>query len=338
MPVALDLAPLIAMAVVTAAILFLAIYKATFGALIQAAITLMEKATVSVLHVSFNPFSPIITPLRVFDNYAYTALGNLIQADRIIWTHFVHWNAYAWQEVSGAIADVAQDGSNALGALRRATIPLLIGGATIPLIRRLTGLESRVTALEHVPSHVITSVERVVEAKTTVVKPVTVEHITKVVESRVAATAGAIANPWPRIRDVEHDASEAWQGVKRIGKTLTPAGILGLVGAAVIGQMGLGWTRCKGVGRVGKSLCGISGLIESLFLDAVDALLIGNLCYLIEVSTVAAATISPVITEYGDELNVLLKCRGIDPSHGPRVTISAVPVPWAHLSFGLSAP
>lgn len=322
MPVVVDLAPLIAMAVITAAILVLAIYKITLGALVQGAIHLLEGARIHVRFVSVNPFDPIISALKVIDNAAYATLGTLIKTDRIVWSHFVHWNAYIWAEATGALGDVSHETGKALHILRRLTIPGLLGASLAPLLRRLGYVEAKLNTLEHEATSTITHVTKVVESKITEVKPTTVIRLTKVIEAKAVALPQAIPNPWPRIREVEHDATQAWKRVKSIGKTLTPAGIIGLVGATIIGPMGLNWLRCRGVNRVGRGLCGLSGLIEEIALGAISSFIVADLCTIMTLSLKAAEEAKPALNDIFNLVDGLARCQGITAN--PKLTVAGV--------------
>lgn len=82
------------------------------------------------------------------------------------------------------------------------------------------------------------------------------------------SVAGTVANPFPRIRTVEHDLTKLGKRVKSVEKQLAVG-----VGAALLvrtlTKLGLGWLRCGNVKKAGKSVCGMNpGLLESLLLDA----------------------------------------------------------------------
>lgn len=100
-------------------------------------------------------------------------------------------------------------------------------------------------------------------------------------EGKVAAlaTAGVAANPIPIIervgasapaipRDIYRGIDSLWKDVRRFGRTLTPAGIIGLVAGSVLAGLGLSWLRCRNVGSAAKRLCGMNT-------DALDSLLAG---------------------------------------------------------------
>ena len=96
------------------------------------------------------------------------------------------------------------------------------------------------------------------------------------------------------VREAEHalDWSEAKVGqldryidrlearVGRLARQLSPAAIVGLIGATIFTEFGLGWLRCANVGKAGKTLCGLG-------LDALDALLVGTLAVVGSISLVS---------------------------------------------------
>lgn len=58
--------------------------------------------------------------------------------------------------------------------------------------------------------------------------------------------------------------------VAQLERQLSRAAIIGLIGATIFTEFGLGWLRCGNVGKAGKQLCGLGT-------DLVEALLLGTL-------------------------------------------------------------
>lgn len=255
MALAWDLPPIVALAVVTLCIAILLAYKATVGQLIVATINLLERLEPSVLGHRINIWAPIIDALKAIDNYAYEALGKLIDADKAIWAQFVTWNAYAWQEVSAGLGDLAHDTGQALHHLRKLIVPAAVAVSVTPIWRRLHWLQTQITALTKPAAPVVEKITKIVHAKAEPLTAHEAQEIASIARAAVGTLPLPVANPWPRIHDVEGEAAKAWDAVKRLGKTLTPAGIVGLTAGAVLSQLGLGWTRCSGVANTGKALC-----------------------------------------------------------------------------------
>lgn len=156
------------------------------------------------------------------------------------------WSA---QETAGLAQDI-YDAIRGAKTTVTTTITKTLDAKTAALVKSLKAsvstlahvtvphLAARVRALEHAPVHV------------------------------VKAVAGTIANPFPRIKTVEHDLSGLRKRVKSLEKQLAIG-----VGAALLvrslAKLGLGWLRCGNVNKAGKSICRMNpGVLETLLLDA----------------------------------------------------------------------
>lgn len=105
--------------------------------------------------------------------------------------------------------------------------------------------------------------------------------------ARVHALEGAIAGGIPRdiaglrwrTRTLERGYERLWKEVKRHEKLLGIGALTGVV-AVVLGRLGLGWTRCSNVNKLGRNVCGMNAqLLESLL---ADTLLIAGTLSLVE--------------------------------------------------------
>lgn len=275
MPVALDLAPLIALAAVFALILILSAYKATVGAVVDWLISNIPHISLTAFgHGIQDVFGFIRGPLEGFQNLVYRTLGALIAAQQAIWNRFVQWNAYAWQEVSGAVAGLAGDTEQALGYLRRHVIGGLIAGALAPLRATVAALQAAVSKLEaagarveHIVTHVtVQKIERVTTH---------VEKVTKGASlAAVATVAGTLPRLWHGIDQAEGAAEKALREARRLAARLTEAAAAGLVIAA-LARIGATWLRCSKVRQAGERVCGMdTDLLDALIADT--ALILGT--------------------------------------------------------------
>lgn len=181
---------------------------------------------------------------------------------------------------------------------------LLMAGVTVAL--GLTGYEG-LQALWH---HVVTQVPKVI--RETVVRPVervthattrivtvrvgNLEHAVKAAEARIAhaarVAAHAVAQPFPRIRDLERDVNAAKKWLKR-HRYLAAYASLAALGLAILARLRLSWLRCGKVNRVGKFLCGKmdDGLLNSLLQDAA---LVGATIGLVEFAEELGGIVEPM--------------------------------------------
>ncbi len=261
------LGPLIAIAFISVLILALSGYKATLGRVVQWLIANIPVISIGALGVTVTSdlFGFIRVPLETFDNAVYAWLGGLLEAQQWLWNQFLHWNAYAWDKVSGAVEEVAVSAEQAIERVGKATVPRLVGASTGFLIPIVYNQRSQVAALW---THLAAVAARDTATVIHEVRPTTVrvEKLTSTVYRDVpVAVSKAVALPVPQLGRLEHDFSETWDRLKSVGKTLTPAGVAGLVGSAVFARFGLGWLRCSNVNKVGNKLCGLNtNLLEDL--------------------------------------------------------------------------
>lgn len=65
-----------------------------------------------------------------------------------------------------------------------------------------------------------------------------------------------------------------------------------------LAKLGLSWARCSNVGKVGKALCGTpAGLVEELLGDALDVLVVADICLIAKVIEEAALAFEPALEE-----------------------------------------
>lgn len=241
-------------------------FEGTFGAAIRWAVGELDKARVSIPIVgSFNPLSPLISILNAFGDAIHAAVGVLETANDWGWNKLVAFNGYAWQELSGAVGDLAEATDQTLGWLWRHKIPLLVGTLLIPvhgllgwIVPAVRQAYRDIANLAHHPELVIPkTITRIEHLSTTVTRTV--------YRDVPVAVHTAIAVPIPRIGALERDVTGLEKWVRANIKKVSIAGAVGLVAGAVFSGLKLGWLRCSNVNRVGKFLCGFDrALLDAL--------------------------------------------------------------------------
>lgn len=268
-------------------------YGYTLGALLLSLANFFKNIGVSLGWFGRISLGFIGDGILAVDNAIRDGLWAGYAATRSAGLYCWHYVAYAFTEIGESIAGLAEATERALIRTATVTIPAFI-------TQRLAWLVAHVTALERELAHVAGSIPRAVTHEIIRVKKVVVHE---------AAAAGA-AIPIPRIGRLEREASGLEKWVKAHANLLTISGVVGLIGATIFRSFDLGWLRCKGVGRVGKALCGASGLIETLFADAIDALIVTNLCQWIRAIGYAAKQFQPELIAFVDVEDALINCHG----------------------------
>jgi len=309
-------------------------YKFTIGALLEALRAMFDAIgfTIPVIgrHVSLGFIGDA---LGYVDNAVLHAIGTGIQSTEKALHALLGWVSWCFQATAEEVAQLAEGTAQSLHWVKHVLVPAALGAALAPIVRELSHLGSRTLVIERHPVRIIRKTVEVVnpgiktlEGKVAELEadvaaigakaPTIIHKTTTVIEQ-----APAISIPFPTTRGLD----SLWKRVKAIGKTLTPAGIVGLVGAAVFSHFDLGWLRCKGVGKVGRGLCGISGLLETLFSDAIEALVVADLCQFTTALAYAARKFEPELIAFVDVENALIGCRGI--TLPPALTVGALDLP-----------
>jgi hypothetical protein len=197
-------------------------------------------------------------------------LGTGVNATSYAWHRWMQWTAQSFTAIGEAERYVATETLRGFQDLRRRVIPSLIAAAVGPLGLILGRTVTHTKSVERVVTQEVPKITRVVKQAVTNVYPTTVkvERIGKAALARAVAVAGGLAIP--RLGQLERDLAAAKARLGKIVKTLTPAGVLGLVLSAVA-ALDLGWTRCANVKKVGKGVCGLSpSLLDDLLLGLVS--------------------------------------------------------------------
>lgn len=200
-----------------------------------------------------HPLRSVANIFRSADNAVMHYIGVGIDRTGHIAVELVVWVAYTLTMIGVAIAALTYEMllyakraaiKSSPAQVQKAVAPL-ITAKTAPVARTKVIADSRVPALEREIAAVNARVDALQHAAT-LPAPVTVPRTL------------------PRVGELEQGLEWAKGKIGRLSKYATVAGLVGLT-AAVLGRLGLGWTRCSNVRRVGKNVCGMdAGLLESL--------------------------------------------------------------------------
>lgn len=290
MPVLLTLPSVAALAIITMILLLTYAWEATFGALLEDVANKLRGVSFKIKGLPrLYVFAPLIVVIDGLNSVVHRLSAVAGRANTWLWNQFVHHLALAWQAIGESIDDVSRETAAALDYLRHHKIPALIALTTGPLGLLIYAQRDRIAALAadiaRIAAHPGRLVTHTIE-RVKVIERRTVKIITQTVP---AAVTKAIAVPFPRLGRVEREAGAARAWIKSHARLLVGAGLAGLVVAA-LGKLGLGWTRCSRVGKVGRSVCGMNS-------DYLDDLLAASLAIFGTISLVEVAKEMQGITD-----------------------------------------
>lgn len=226
------------------------------------------------------------------------------------WNQWCHTVATFIHQATYSLDWWANETERAFDWTKRHVIPAVVHALIDPWIADYREARRLVLALEHTVAGLPHDVTKVFESRPFRLTTAELDRIAKLAAADVGAIPFPFASPWPRIRDLEHKLDNLYDASKKLVGGFTVAGIIGLIGATIFDQFGLGWLRCQGVGRIGRALCGLGGLIETLFADAIEALVVGDLCQITEAMAYAARQAEPIIIGFVNVENALIGCGG----------------------------
>lgn len=136
-----------------------------------------------------------------------------------------------------------------------------------------------------------------------------------------------------RARAIEQQAIRAFELAKGAWRVAAVGAVTAAV-AVALQRLGLGWVKCRNVGRVGRSLCGFpSGLLDGLLEGAIDVLVVADLCELVSLMSRAAREFEgPLLTIVGTA-DALIGCRGATKPAPLRLNAVALVPPTAPLAL-----
>jgi hypothetical protein len=304
MPVALglvDLGLLLALAVLIG---LSWAYRYTLGAVIVATAGLIGSIRLPGFLGGGRVLGFAADALTKVDHQIRYGLGVAIENTQHAWNEAVSYTALAVHWIGKEIASLSHDAGQALHRAHVTSVTNVYRRANPALVRKVGALAGVVAALTTRVAHLA---ER--EARFAKSKAIAVEHAIAVPD------IGAIPRALPGVGRLDREARRVRNEIKRLARYLTPAGIIGLVGVTTFNHFGLGWLRCKGVGRVGRSLCGASGLIEALYAGTLAAFAVTDLCRFAYGIERVAESMRPLMLEWVDVETALLKCPAASYPH-----------------------
>ncbi len=244
----------------------------------------------------------------------------------------VHWLDHEFSQAEAALDYTLAFYLHNLGALVRwlgrevrGTAALLhtiaqamIGPATIRAIhaaigfaraeaRRLDRLLSsglhRLANLEHQVEHA--TVGPIAAAIHAIVRPIAheLDVLDRWTRDRIAGLEHAVGHAIPhdiaglrsRARALEDGYSNLFARIRRLEHSLSTDAAVALVGVA-LAELGLEYVRCRNTKALGRAACGLpSDLLDALLTDALEALVVADICDVARVLEAGAVAFEPVL-------------------------------------------
>lgn len=238
------------------------------------------------LHISFDGIAGLFDSVN---NFVLRKLGegiaHLEQAVLGVWHNMIATIV----ALGDAIAEVAESTEKTLDYLRRWGVTKAIHAATHWIVKALQTTYHRLTTLEYDVARILAHPIRAIKHEVQTLQPQITQVFKFVTVGAPAAVAKAVAIPWGAIHGIERKEAALGKRVKALEKVAGVAAV-GVVASVALGKLGLGWTRCSNVGRVGKALCGFNRSI-------LDTLLVDSLVVFSSISLVEFASVLVTITE-----------------------------------------
>lgn len=317
----LGAADLVALLALLAALLVHFGWRVTFGPLFEFIASLLSPLrSIGIPFTSFN-LGVIPDAFLHLDHTVSHITASWVHSLEEVWHRMLLWTAYVFTAQADELANLTYDLLVKLRLLHGRVSPAAIQAVTRPLFKSMTATLPAVKvivkpatrqAVDHYPQLAarVSKLEReVAHAHSTTIDVIRPAPIARP-GSTTRVIPGAVARPIPGLGTIEGQLDSLGKRVKGLGKYLSVGAVVGLIGATIFSRFDLGWLRCRGVNRVGKALCGLSGLIEQLALDAIDVLVVTNLCTIATALTKGARLFAPEIGYLVSLTEGLIKCQG----------------------------
>lgn len=258
---------------------------------------------------------PVAEILRGLNASALELLGAGINATDYAAKRLWQWTAYLATSTARTVGGLAEWTYGELRYQASHFLPVYVATHLHPLASKVEWTIGRLVQLIEQPTRIIHQTVRVLDPRI------------GALEAEVATLEAAVSRhaiPWalPRVEAphvplgwIKAGIDEVVGQLGRFARVLTPAGIVGLVAAATLSGLELGWLKCRGVNRLGRELCGIGGLLETIFNDAIDALIVADLCQFVQALSYATREFEPVLLAFVKVENALIGCHGISAPH-----------------------
>lgn len=266
------LEPVVALGALLACALCLLVlfgYKFTLGALLAGFAGILFNVASAIPLGLGGVFTDAGNAILGLDNTILNVLGTGVNTTSYAWHRWAQWTAQSFTAIGEAERYVATETLRGFQNLRRQVIPSLIAGAVGVVGLEVGKLATHAGAVAKVAVALPAKIEKVYVKAAANVYPtkIEVEKIGKAALARAIAVAGGLTIP--RLGQLERDLAAAQAKLGKIVRTLTPAGVIGLVAAAVA-ELGLSASKCSNVQKFNKGLCGMNPKwIEDLLLGAV---------------------------------------------------------------------
>jgi hypothetical protein len=230
----------------------LKVYAASFGALILGLADLLDFG-ITVLKRHVRPFGVIADGLRKLDAGIRYSLAELALGSEHVASWFFTQAGNIMEWTGREIADLAETTANALHLDRTVFTPRLIRRSTAQAEARLDtkwGTATGRQAQDEIQLEILRRGIDRLDWRTTHAIPKRIDG--------VEARQGSLT----------HDLARVGGRVKAVERKLGAKAFAGAVAVALT-TLGLGWARCRNVGKVGKAICRTdSNLLDTLLADA----------------------------------------------------------------------
>lgn len=268
---------------------------------------------------------PVADILRGINADALNLLGAGIEATHYAGSHLWNSIAYLVEATGRTIGHLGEWTYGELRHVAHVVIPLQLGVRIDPLERLTTTLAHRLAQLATHPTTIVRPITRIIDPRIKVLER-EVDTLSRAV-AHIGAGALSPSLPLPTWRPgwVRTGIDELREQLGRVTRVLTPAGIVGLTAAAVLSSLDLGWLKCRGVNRMGHALCGLGGLLETLLGDAIEAILVTDLCQVVSAISYTTRQLEPLLLDFVAVENALIGCPGA--SWPPDLNVAPLSVP-----------
>lgn len=309
---------LLALAALCASFFLIMLYYAygySLGALLQALAHAFRSLSINLWIVGRVGFGFVGDAIDAVDHAVRNALGAGIAYTQGGFHYFMHWSAYALEWMGRGLRIVAEDALQAITHLRTVTLPVHVRDVTRPISNVANIARAELRTLDHRAAVILAGALAPLHAAV----------------RRAEALAGTIAIP--RLGRLEREATALERRIGSLARRLSPSAIVALIGATIFTTLDLGWLRCRGVNRVGRHLCGLSGLIEELLAGAIEALVVVDLCQIMTLMAKGAREAAPALSELTRGVEGLVRCQRASRPHDLNAAWYAPPAATAALTL-----